>query len=101
MVNKVDKHIAKRIRQLRIEAGVSQEDMAVFLGFKSRVSLANIETFKQSITSKTIYLTCCIFNISPSELLPPIKKTTLSVRPYKKEVLIVKKFVKISGIPKI
>ncbi len=102
MVNKVDKHIAKKIRELRIEEGITQEDLAYMLGFKSRVSLANIETFKQSITSKTIYLACCIFNVMPTELFPNVNKVKIKKSAsYIEKTIKVKRNFKVTGLPKI
>jgi len=102
MVNKIDKQMGRKLRSLRNSAGITQEELAVMLGFKTRVSIVNLERGIQSFTTRTIYLVCCIFNVTPTDLFPEIKPVTIRKIGEIKQTVIVKKGKhKISKLPKI
>lgn len=72
-MNTVNTHISKKLKKLRKEKKLTHDELAMSLGFKARQSIIYLEQGKQSFTAKTIYMICCVFNITPNELFPPIK----------------------------
>lgn len=95
MVNKVDKYMAKKMIQLRKEGGLTQDELATLMQFNSRISIVNMEQGKQSFTVKSVYLLCCIFNITPNELFPPVQKARITYKVTKKSIL------KVVNVPKL
>ena len=63
--------IYEKIRQLRINAGMSQDDLAKAMGYKDRSMITKIESGKVDISQKKILAFSRIFNIAPSVLLVP------------------------------
>lgn len=98
-MNNIDLYISKQVKRLRKESGLTPTELAKLLGFKSHVSILNMENKKQSFTPKTIYLLCSVFNIQPNELFPAIKNTTIVKQ--KREIIVKPKIFKVTGLPKI
>lgn len=61
--------IYERIRRLRQEAGMSQEDLAHALGYKDRSMITKIESGKVDISQKKILAFSRILNTTPSYLM--------------------------------
>ena len=59
----------ERIRQLRIDAGMSQEDLAHALGYKDRSMITKIESGKVDISQKKIISFARALNTTPSYLM--------------------------------
>ena len=59
----------ERIRQLRIKAGMSQEDLAHAMGYKDRSMIAKIESGKVDISQKKIVSFARVLNTTPSYLM--------------------------------
>lgn len=98
-MNKVDLHISKKFKQFRQEKNLSTIEMAKLLGMKSHVSVTRMEQGQQSFTTKTIYLACSIFDKTPNDIFPSVKKA--NVIKQKREVVIKPKIFKVSGLPKV
>lgn len=102
MVNRIDKYISKQVRKYRLAKNITQEELAEMLGL-TRVSVVNMEKGKQSFTVKSLYLLCCIFKITPTDLFPEVKKASIKKIRSERVVVVYKrkpKF-KITNIPKI
>lgn len=61
--------IAWRVKQLRKDANMNQEDFGKMMGL-SRVSIVNIEKGRQALTMKNLYSICEELNIKSSQILP-------------------------------
>lgn len=61
--------IGERIKQLRVEHGLTQEELATRLGYKHKTSISKIEADARRLTQPKIQAIACIFNVTPSELL--------------------------------
>lgn len=61
--------IYERIRQLRIDAGMSQEDLARAMGYKDRSMITKIESGKVDISQKKIISFARVLNTTPSYLM--------------------------------
>lgn len=83
----VDYYISNRIKELREKRGITQQQLSELLGFKSRISVQNMESGKQVVLPSTIYLLCSIFNIKPTDIFPEVVNATFKIE--------------ISGLPKI
>lgn len=59
----------ERIRQLRINAGMSQDDLARALGYKDRSMITKIEAGKVDISQKKILAFALALNTTPSYLM--------------------------------
>ena len=58
-----------RIRQLRIQAGLSQEDLARAMGYKDRSMITKIESGKVDISQKKIFAFAHALNTTPGYLM--------------------------------
>lgn len=58
-----------RIRQLRIRAGMSQEDLARAMGYKDRSMITKIESGKVDISQKKILAFARVLHTSPGYLM--------------------------------
>ena len=58
-----------RIRQLRIESGMSQDDLAHAMGYKDRSMITKIESGKVDISQKKILAFAHVLNTTPSYLM--------------------------------
>ena len=61
--------IYERIRQLRIKAGMSQDDLARALGYKDRSMITKIESGKVDISQKKIIAFAHALNSTPAYLM--------------------------------
>lgn len=61
--------IGKRIKKLREERGMTQEEMATILGYKHKTSISKIESDERNLTQPKIKAIAEIFGVSPSALL--------------------------------
>ena len=59
----------ERIRQLRINAGMSQDDLAKAMGYSDRSMITKIESGKVDISQKKIFAFAKILNTSPGYLM--------------------------------
>lgn len=98
-MNKIDLHISKQLVKLRTEKKLTQDELAKMLGLKTRISVVNMEQGKQSFTTKTIYLLCCIFNLTPNDLFPTVVNAEIIKR--KKKVIVEEAEFSVKGLPKI
>ena len=58
-----------RIRQLRIDAGMSQDDLARAMGYKDRSMITKIELGKVDISQKKILAFAKVLNTTPAYLM--------------------------------
>lgn len=100
-MNKIDLHISKQLVKLRTEKQLTQDELAKMLGLKTRISVVNMEQGKQSFTTKTIYLLCCVFNITPNDLFPPIKNATVLKKRKVRIVKVEDRYFSVKGLPKV
>lgn len=56
--------INERLKELRNNLGISQDEMAKRLNFKNRSTIANIETGKRELTERNIKIICETFKIN-------------------------------------
>jgi len=70
--------LGELIKEQRNKVGVSQEDLAKYLGFSSRISIVNIENGKQKVQLHTLLDICELINIPVSSIIPSLEtiKTT-------------------------
>lgn len=61
--------IGERIRQMRIELGLSQDGLAKLVGYKSRSSVNKIEIGERDITQSTILAFSKALHTTPSTLM--------------------------------
>ncbi len=59
----------ERIRQLRINAGMSQDDLARAMGYKDRSMITKIESGKVDISQKKILAFAQVLNTTPGYLM--------------------------------
>lgn len=62
------------IKSSRTEKHISQDQLAAHLGFKSRISIANIESAKQNVQLHTLVEIASFMNLSVKDLLPAVQK---------------------------
>ena len=77
--------IYERIRQLRISAGMSQEDLAHAMGYKDRSMITKIESGKVDISQKKIVEFARILNTTPGYLMgwsdePSMKRLNMDLQ---------------------
>lgn len=80
--------IGDRIKERRIELGITQEDLAKKMGYKSRSSINKIELGINDIPQSKIVKFAQILRVSPGYLMewePKIKKATIIADEQKKE----------------
>lgn len=58
------------IREARILSKLSQEEVAGYLGFVSRVSIVNIERGKQKVQLHTLFEIATLFKVAVQDLIP-------------------------------
>ena len=61
--------IYERIRKLRIDAGMSQDDLARAMGYKDRSMITKIESGKVDISQKKIIAFARVLNTTPGYLM--------------------------------
>ena len=62
-------NIYERIRKLRIDAGMSQDDLARAMGYKDRSMITKIESGKVDISQKKIIAFARVLNTTPGYLM--------------------------------
>lgn len=70
--------IGQTIAKYREEKGLSQEELAHLLGYKSRSTINKIETGERDVPRKMIAQLSVILNVSPLELLGENEKSPSS-----------------------
>ena len=78
MTKEIDKTIGLRIRELRSEAGMTQEELAHRLGYKSKTTINKIEMGERSLTQTKIKQIADILRVSPMYIMgweQPYKNT--------------------------
>ena len=65
----IDMTLYERIRQLRIQAGMSQDDLARAMGYSDRSMITKIEAGKVDISQKKILAFARILNTTPGFLM--------------------------------
>ena len=63
------KQLGKRIRELRIEKGLSQSQLASLLGYKDHSTLAKVETGVNDITVETLFKYASALQVDISDIL--------------------------------
>ena len=61
--------IGKRIKEKRIELGITQEDLASKLGYKSKTTIAKIENGTNDITQSRVVDFANALNTTPAYLM--------------------------------
>jgi transcriptional regulator with XRE-family HTH domain len=77
MADELYKEFGDLLRQKRVAAGLTQEELAVCLGL-GRTSVTNIEKGRQPITLAVLYDLARALEVPPTELLPPERIPILS-----------------------
>jgi len=75
--NYITEFIARKVRQKREGLGLTQVDLALFLGI-SRTSMINIEAGKHRLSCSNVWMLCCAFSCTPNDLYPPTKNASIS-----------------------
>ena len=68
-------NIGQKIKQLRIEKGWSQEQLATLLGYKSRSSVNKIELGLTDLNQSKIFAIANIFHVDPSVFFDEMEET--------------------------
>lgn len=72
-VKAFNKHVGQLIKNARESAGVKQDVLSAYLGFKSRISVANIETGRQNIQLSTLVEIADYLKVPFGSLIPPVE----------------------------
>jgi repressor LexA len=67
--------IGERIAQYRQEKGLSQEELAHLLGYKSRSTINKIETSQRDVPRKMIAQLSIVLNVNPLDILGENEKS--------------------------
>lgn len=67
--------IGERIAKYREEKGLSQEELAKLLGYKSRSTINKIETGQRDVPRKMIAQLSIILNVNPLDILGENEKS--------------------------
>lgn len=76
-----NKKLGELIKAARIKANVKQEELSSYLGFKSRISIANIENGKQNVQLTTLLEIADHLNLSITDLIPPLESVKKEINP--------------------
>ena len=74
-----NKLVGKLIKDAREIAGVKQETLSAYLGFKSRISITNIESGKQNIQLTTLAEISDYLRVPINSLIPPLESIKKNV----------------------
>ncbi len=99
-MNNIDKYISAKVRKYRKDKGLTQQEMADMLDL-SRASIVNIESGRQSFTTRNIYLMACIFNCPVSDLFPEVMPATIEKTKKRVVKTVVEHRFKATGLPKV
>lgn len=61
--------VGERIRQKRIELGLSQAELAKRLGYTTRTAISNVETNKEDLTTTRVRKFADALNVTPAYLM--------------------------------
>lgn len=61
--------LAKRIKELRLKLGLSQEELAYKTGYTDRSSIARIESGRNGVSSEKLILFATALGVSPAKLI--------------------------------
>ena len=93
---KIKKYVGAKIRQMRIDAGLDQEDISKLLKLH-RVSILNIEQGRHGLKYESLLKLCELFNCTYNDILPPpqankflVEKKTINVKKTVNVIRIVK-----------
>lgn len=67
--------VGERIAQYRQEKGLSQEELAHLLGYKSRSTINKIEKGERDVPRKMIAQLSIVLNVNPLDILGEIEKS--------------------------
>jgi transcriptional regulator with XRE-family HTH domain len=76
-----NRKLGEIVRNARIKAEVKQEDLSKRLGFKSRISIANIENGKQSVQVTTLIEIAEFLKLPLTDLIPPLETIKKEINP--------------------
>jgi DNA-binding XRE family transcriptional regulator len=86
MMTPFRKYIGHKIKELRLSKNYKQQDFGDMIAL-SRTSVMNIESGRHLPTPETLYVICCVFDITPNDLFPPIKKANIKRQKVKRVVV--------------
>jgi transcriptional regulator with XRE-family HTH domain len=75
------KKLGELVKAARLKAGVKQEILSAQLGFKSRISVANIENGLQNVQLITLIEIAEYLKVPINDLLPPLEPIKSKVNP--------------------
>jgi len=76
----MSEYIAKRIRELRLEKGYTQAQLAEMLGYTAKSSIAKIEAGKVDLPQSKIKALAEALGTTPSDILGPTERDDVNVR---------------------
>ena len=82
-----DMSTGDRIRARREQLGMTQDELAHKLGYKSRSSVNKIELGKQELTQKKIRVAAEVLGVTASYLLELDNRIDISVTPHERRVI--------------
>jgi len=62
-------HMGERLKDLRISAGVSMQDLASAMGYKDYTALYHLESGRSCLPTWSVPIVCRMLNVSPEQLL--------------------------------
>jgi transcriptional regulator with XRE-family HTH domain len=81
MITPTDIQYAQKLRALRINKNVKQEDAYLMLNLNSQQEYSKLENGKKSFTDELIEKISEAFNVSADEFISPIQNTNISNSP--------------------
>ena len=63
------KEVGKRIKERRLQLNMSQEDLAVKIGYKGRSAVSDIENGRRNISRKAIVSLSKVLGVSPAFIM--------------------------------
>jgi transcriptional regulator with XRE-family HTH domain len=73
--------LGSNIRTARLKKEIKQDDLATRLGFKSRISVVNIENGKQNVQLTTLIEIADYLKESMNDLIPPLQTIKKGLSP--------------------
>lgn len=68
-MNKDENIVGNKIRERRIELGLSQNDLAKLMGYRSKVSISNVELGKEDISTDRVQKFADVLECTPAYLM--------------------------------
>ncbi len=102
MKKKINILMGLNARDLRIQSGYTQENIADLLGM-SRYNWVNIEAGRQTIMPDALHLYCRIIHCHPNDIYPPVQylKKQPAVQMVKRKVVVVRTYKKRLKLKKV